>query len=808
MAEVVVTQFQLDISQYEASLAKATKGMEGFDQSADAAGDSVTNLGNDIGSASTKLKEVVTVSKAVENSFGSGLAARAKEAASLFGQLRTAAGGAIPALKSLAKEAAVIAGERFPRFAKAVDSVRTGLGKVGGAIKGAAAGVADYSKGVAGSIPVIGNLLVALGPIGIAAGAVGAGLFKIFTNLDSGATIVDGFKRSAGIAFDQVTGAASRLFSSLSSGNTIAGKVFGAIVDGIKFVNNNLNPLTIGFQKLFGEALAAGQEIAQLYDDLDEAQRGNIVQSAKARQEIARLTIQLKDRTKTEEERLAIADEITRIETQSANDRQALLKLETAAIQREIDEQTKGKQEADDDNLRRLENAKAAEVEAQTESIQILERTELRRNAIIEQGEAERKAIADKAAAARQKREQELEALAKDRAQSAQEAATLQLELQQKQELAGLEGVDRRVREVQIGYEKERQAAIKLFEEFAKLYPEDADKRAEIAQQSADAVTAITAEEIAKTEALRKEQAEEDKKIQEDRVQSFRELIVERDVLEREAINKRFDEAKEAAQKSITDAEELAKTLALIEAGRAKAFLEVKTKEQLDEEALQERRTAALLDAGKAIESLAEGIGSGAVKGAEEVGKALLDIAFKTLSTYADIALAQTTIGSLAQPDSIASFGALGIARAAIIGALIKGALAALRSTIAGSFYDGGIVGKDGGTKFSNGRDGYIARVHKGEHIMPTDITNRYMPYLEMMRDGKFEKFLSTTAQLNGYSAKATTTTATATPSFNDRRLVGALGSVGSLSEQRKQTALLAMVAQGLNRGRNARYTA
>jgi len=45
-------------------------------------------------------------------------------------------------------------------------------------------------------------------------------------------------------------------------------------------------------------------------------------------------------------------------------------------------------------------------------------------------------------------------------------------------------------------------------------------------------------------------------------------------------------------------------------------------------------------------------------------------------------------------------------------------------------------------------------------------------------------------------------------PAFNDRRLVGALGTVGSLTEQRKQTALLAMVAQGLNRGRNARYTA
>jgi hypothetical protein len=806
MAEQVITEFRLEIGQFEQQLQALIKRMEAYETATNAAGDATDALSGDVGGASDKVRELSIVAKAVESSIGKGLGDKLKVASTLFGQLKQEAGGTIPALKALAKEAAVIAGERFPRFAKAVDSVRNGLGKVGGAIKGAAAGVADYSKGVAGSIPVIGNLLVALGPIGIAVGAVASGLFKLFTNLDGGATVVDGFKRSLGIAFDQITGFAKGLFDTLTDGNTIVGKVFGAIGKGLEFALVTINPVATAMKNLFAEANAAGQEIAALYDDLDEAQTKNILKNAKAEQQVSKLAIQLKDRTKSEAERLKIADQIATIEGQRAAEEQKLLRQATAAVQREADIQLKAKQEVDDDLKRRLAEAQAAEVRAATASTAITERAEIRRNAIIEQGEAERKAIADKAAAARQKREQELEALAKDRAQSAQEAATLQLELQQKQELAGLEGVDRRVREVQIGYEKERQAAIKLFEEFAKLYPEDADKRAEIAQQSADAVTAITAEEIEKTEALRKEQAEEDKKIQEDRVQSFRELIVERDVLEREAINKRFDEAKEAAQKSITDAEELAKTLALIEAGRAKAFLEVKTKEQLDEEALQERRTAALLEAGKAIESLAEGIGSGAVKGAEEVGKALLDIAFKTLSTYADIALAQTTIGSLAQPDSIASFGALGIARAAIIGALIKGALAALRSTIAGSFHDGGLVGRDGGSKMHGGRDGWLARVEKDEYIMPTDKTNRYMPYLEMMRDGKFEKFLNTTAQLNGYSAKATTSTAT--PSFNDRRLVGALGGVGSLSEQRKQTALLAMVAQGLNRGRNARYTA
>jgi hypothetical protein len=197
-------------------------------------------------------------------------------------------------------------------------------------------------------------------------------------------------------------------------------------------------------------------------------------------------------------------------------------------------------------------------------------------------------------------------------------------------------------------------------------------------------------------------------------------------------------------------------------------------------------------------------VADGSIETAEEASKALLKIALDTAEKQALIAVANATTGSLATPQSIASGGTLGLAQAAVLSALIKGAFALLKSQLAGSFYDGGIVGKDGGTKYKNGRDGYLVRAHEGEHIMPTAATRKYLPYLEAMRNGTFEKMLNTTAQLSAFSPS----TSTAVPSFSDRRLVGALGTVGSLAEQRKQTALLAMVAQGLNRGRNARYTA
>jgi hypothetical protein len=804
--EVIITEFRAEVGQFTAAIDKAEASVTSLDQSEKDAQKSTQGLSLQLGSAAAKVSVYRTAVDAISS--------KTKEASVAFKQLSTATGGTIPALRALGKELAVIASDRFPKLSGAFNGLKNGLGQVGGAIKGAASGIADYSKQVAGSIPVVGNLLLALGPIGIAAGVVAAGLFKIFTNLDAGATAVDGFRRSAGVAFDQVTGASKRLFDQLTEGDSVSSKVFKTIASGIASVT--IGPLINAFNALFSSAIDAGQEIAVLYDNLDEAQRGNIVQSAKARQEIARLTIQLKDRTKTEEERLAIADQITSIETQAAKDRQVLLKQETAAIQRTVNEQIKAKGEADDANLTSLENAKAAEVEAQTESIQILERTELRRNAITEQGQAERNAIAakeaeeekkrnDAAVAARAKRDAEIQKLDEARVAAATQTANLEAELAQRAELSGLEGVEKRVREVELGYEKERQAATKLFDELSKLYPDDADKRAEIAQQSATVIAAITTAEVAATKEIRDAASKEEQEKAAASLENVRSIIVSREVLEREAINKRFEDAKEDAKKTITDAQELSAALVAIEAARVKATGDIRTEEQIRDAELQQQRVDVLVNTGKTIQSLAEGIGSGAISSTEEVGKALLDIAFQTLSAYADIALAQSTIGSLAQPDSIASFGALGIARAAIIGALIKGALAALRSQLAGSFYEGGIVGRDGGTKVHGGRDGYIANVHKGEHIMPTDKTRKYLSHLEMMRDGSYDGWVRSLSAASNYTTSSPTIKV---DPYNDRRLVGAMSGVGSLREQRKQTELLAMVASGLRRGTNARYTA
>ena len=224
--------------------------------------------------------------------------------------------------------------------------------------------------------------------------------------------------------------------------------------------------------------------------------------------------------------------------------------------------------------------------------------------------------------------------------------------------------------------------------------------------------------------------------------------------------------------------------------------------EKLKEE--QQQRIDILSGASEQLNSVIEQGAAGQIATAEEAGKALTGIALDLLEKQALLAISSATVQSIASPESVATGGTLGIAKAAILTALIKAALAAVRGAISGA-YEGGIVGENGvGTKFSNGRDGYLSRVHKGEMIVPAAETKKYMPYLDMMRGGNFEEYIQGLRSSVSFSGGRES----AGQSFNDKRLVGALGTVGSLNEQRKQTELLASLNARMGRGINKRYRA
>jgi hypothetical protein len=752
MAEVIVTQFQLDISQYEASLAKATKGMEGFDKTTGEAQSGTKNLEGELGSASQKFKVLDTASRQA----GGGMKEAAKDA--------TAAGGAFGVVKDRVNEAV------------------PALGRVGNAVK--ALGL--VFKSAFGPVVLL---------IGLVVGAI-VGLGKAFLSTERGADALQKVTTIVTTVLDRLLGIAQqisfRLVDAFKNPRQAVADLWAAIkenlvnrltglVDQFKAVGTILQGVfTLDFdtvKKGVGEfAESTVQSITGVDDAVGKARRGfqalgkEVEKSANAGKRIFLIGEEIEELNKrraTEEGRLnrVIAEQLDIARDINATSAERKRAAENAIVaQKKLAGLSLQENALLTERLRLSQAQSDTDAQGQEDLARLIGQREQIEADLLNEGKKARAIIrgidAENAAAQleRTKAQQEADAEAAAKAKADAEAkknATIDAEqevndaldaLRQERELAGLNETDRAIAEARIRAQKEVEVTGQLFDNLEKLAEGDANRLIEIRAQQAEAIGLIEqglTERIAEIQKIAKEKKDE------------------QDAKDLEGLKKREEER-----------------LGIITAGAT------------------------------AVSDVVGGLANGSIKSAEEASKALLGIALDTAEKLALVAIANATGLSLASPESVATGGIAGIAKAAIIAALIKGAFGLLRSQLAGSFYEGGIVGKDGGTKFSNGRDGYIARVHKGEHIMPTDMTSRYMPYLEMMRDGKFEKFLSTTAQLNGYSAKATTTTSTATPSFNDRRLVGALGSVGSLSEQRKQTALLAMVAQGLNRGRNARYTA
>jgi TP901 family phage tail tape measure protein len=111
-----------------------------------------------------------------------------------------------------------------------------------------------------------------------------------------------------------------------------------------------------------------------------------------------------------------------------------------------------------------------------------------------------------------------------------------------------------------------------------------------------------------------------------------------------------------------------------------------------------------------------------------DVGKALAKVAFDTLQSLVPILVAQITATSLAQPDSVATFGATGAARAALLTALLQGAISVARAAL--GFRKGGYTG-DGAP------DREAGIVHKGEFVHTYETTKQHRELFEHLHTGK-----------------------------------------------------------------------
>jgi hypothetical protein len=747
MSEIVVTQYQLDISQFEEAIGKATKGMESLDKTTDKTEESTADLSGELGSASDKMVMLEKTSKVA----GKGL-----------DEVGEKSGGASEAFKTFKNEL----NSAFPIF-----------GKIGNAAK--ALGVVFKS---------------ALGPIGIAiavvVGAIG-GLLAAFGRTQEGADQLRKVTALLEIGFDRLVGflqvLGKALFDAFSNPKQAIIDIGNAIQQNI---TNRIQAVGEGFRALAdvvtNTAAGIALSIKGIFDD-DAKKEAEDYFAAAGEASIRFGKAVLKGVTGLDDVIGTVRDGFNAIGAEIDATTKAADRLRGAEIALR---KARIAQAAEQGKLNRL-------FQEQVQISQDVNKTAEERTAAAQQAIAAQDRLATLSKAVAQ---QELNILEIKAAQNDTDDEALLLITQKRAELEQIDADrlsgSRRVQNVINGIEK--QIADQAIAE-QKRIAEEQSKLQEARQQGQAALDAFLAEK-------RKERELADATELERRV-----------FLAQDAAAKEVAQARKLADdlRAISDEEGLpaikaqeAETIKLIEEQLAADLAVIREGVDAEEFARLEEQ---LQKRSKLVEGITNDITDVIGRAAAEqeniataASKGLLDIALKSLEAQAPIWSAQIVGGSLATPQSIASGGAAGIIQFTALLAILRGVIALARSAVAGAFYDGGIVGKDGGTKYKNGKDGYLVRAHEGEHIMPTNTTRKYLPYLEAMRNGTFERMISTTAALNSFEPSATTTTT----SFNDKRLVGALGGVGSVSEQRKQTELLAAIARGMSAGRSKRYHA
>ena len=592
--DIVITEFGADLSKFNTEVDKAAKSIDNLDGEMKDASKTGKDLSGNMGDAGKKV---------------AALGVESKKTAKDVSTIGASAGGAAGFFSGL-----------FNKAKSAFGDISQSVGKLGDSIKGSFNSALSSASGSLGSFG--SSALAALGPIGIAIAGIGGLLVKVFANTDAGATYFDGLKRAGGIAFDKITGAVTGFFSALTDGQTTIGKVFGFLGDAIdtvtaplQFLVSTIGDLT-GITQFFKDANKEGQELANAYDNIDEAQRGNIVRNAELEKQVSSLNIKLRDRTKTDKERLDIADELTAKEQERAANELAILKKTTAAAKLKRDGEKKNN-EVSDDTDRAYQDALAAEIKAEQASAEIQDRAANRKNLIQQQAADKTKAIQAKAqaeeekAAAQRKAAAEKAAaeavkLAEQVAAATAKANDIKAAPQEEARRAKLTPDELKVDDLSKQYEKQLADAAAAFGQLRKLKEGDAEAIAQIDKEMADNALAIEANKNAAMAKLDEERLAKVKEENDAKLKLIHEATTDEQTLQTEAINKKFDELESAAKDVITNEEDL--TAALVE-------LEMQRQEQLAQISADaaQRRTDAQVQNAQDVLDAASNLGSGLV---------------------------------------------------------------------------------------------------------------------------------------------------------------------------------------------------
>lgn len=396
MAETTETVvFEVDVSSYEKSLAELTKSIntlktsqkdlqEQTKQGAEGAAESLEKV-------NAELKVQQQQYRTTQNVLVGYLGAKQKEV-----NVTDFAKNSIQANRDLLKQlTAQYINTKSPseQFTKQIKTLSDTLKQQEGVIGDTRRNVGNYFNEFAKGIPVLGQIIDPLKNIGGAFQNVGFSAAGFQAAFLAGIPLI--------IAGVQGLVSIMQKFDSVTEGleDTMAGvnRSFDFFV--AHGNDGSLTDLVNGMT----DAYNAGVKLSQVMRELAEAEDIQRVTNASANKEIEALIIKSKDRTRTEQERIAFLDEASKREKKNLEENIALAEQRVGLAQQEFKRVLEAGL-ADDKAKKELNNANINLINLQRESGNLQEKILNRRNALLdeinqneEKAAKERKAREDKA---------------------------------------------------------------------------------------------------------------------------------------------------------------------------------------------------------------------------------------------------------------------------------------------------------------------------------------------------------------------------------------------------------------------------
>lgn len=578
----------------------------------------------------------------------------------------------------------------------AVTKAETGTGRYGRV-------VGQYAKEIGGALVGTGKFGQALGAVakisaGGILGVVVAAMSALVAVFSKAQPVIDRIN----VLMSGMSAVADVLVQRVGLLFTAFGKLFSGDVSGA--VDTAASAFT-GLGKAISDASSFGQAFAETMKLIEDNGQALEVQEARNSAQIAQLNAQLRDRSRTEAERIKIAKQIQALEEDTFKQRDQLLRQELNLQQSQLKRLLldKGIAEAADANAERLiilaqeaqiEDAKWIKLKEQLvkvyqneeQSLALIERTQTRLNQVNEQSRLED----ERRAAEREKQSEKQKKEIEDRAKFQAEAFQMLLD-------AELKTLDQSAKQQEV-YRKAQLAA--------DLEAATTDKqRAEIQQQYEADVTSTKALNLqAQIEALRLYQGEVsgiDQQIADKEIE-LSALVTDAKLKD---INDQIKAQQDAAKKSEAIAEKQAEAQKQIFAGLANQI-------------------------GADIAAAVDAVFTKQEDASEQF---LASIFTTTLDAIEQVLVAQQAAAIAATTfQEIATKGLAGLLTAAINIAVIKGAFAvaksAIKSAILPKAETGGLLI---GARHSQG--GIPIEAEGGEYIVNRKATSMFLPQLQAM---------------------------------------------------------------------------